>query len=420
MGRTAFFLRAYNDIDHIAPVIWKFIKKGEKPIVIFHTDVDYENDYRIKFLLSEGEVEIIRDLDAKYLRFQKVSKSLLYRINYKLYRLKRNPRTFLGRLHRKFSFDCSNEVEFLLKNEISQCVFEWGTPFERGEVINKYFIAAKGQGITTLCLPHGCNMFTHSDVNEGYRALMIKGGIADQSFRREYDYYVFQNPFRRDGWVKWGYNPVKTFAWGSARWCPEWQKLNQKICPKFVPQKNSDQRYKIVFMQYQSNYNIDKDLIWSLLSAIASNNKIQLIIKDSTRHGTNYSSKQFLENYGNVQNVEFVGNEANSPALIECSDCVIAFGSSIGIEALIQNKPLINPHYLISNRTHYEKFNAALNAGSQKDVILHLEKLINEREYNIPDENKQKLFKEFIYGGKEDHDVLESYYGKITEGYLSY
>ena len=51
MGRTAFFLRAYNDIDHIAPVIWKFIKKGEKPIVIFHTDVDYENDLR-EFLKS--------------------------------------------------------------------------------------------------------------------------------------------------------------------------------------------------------------------------------------------------------------------------------------------------------------------------------------------------------------------------------
>ena len=220
MGRTAFFLRAYNDIDHIAPIIWKFIKKGDKPVIIFHTDIDYENDYRIKFLLSEGEVEIIRDLDEEYMKFQKVSRNVFYRIRYKLYRLKRDPGTFLGILHRKFSFDCSNELKFLLDNGISQCVFEWSTPYGRGEVIDKYFSAAKGRGITTLCLPHGCNMFTHSDVNEGYRALIIKGRIPDQTQRREYDYYVFQNPFRRDGWVKWGYNPVKTFAWGSARWCP--------------------------------------------------------------------------------------------------------------------------------------------------------------------------------------------------------
>ena len=63
MGRTAFFLRAYNDIDHIAPVIWKFVKAGDNPVVVFHTDIDYENDYRIKFLMSEGEVQIFRFLD---------------------------------------------------------------------------------------------------------------------------------------------------------------------------------------------------------------------------------------------------------------------------------------------------------------------------------------------------------------------
>lgn len=420
MGRTAFFLRAYNDIDHIAPVIWKFIKKDEKPIVIFHTDVDYENDYRIKFLISEGEIEIIRDLDAEYLQFQKVSRNLFYKVRYKLYRLKRDPKTLLGKLHRKFSFNCTKEMDFFLDNGITQCVFEWGTPYDRGEVINKYFIAAKGQGITTFCLPHGCNMFTHSDVNEGYRYLMIKGGIPDQTFRREYDYYIFQNPYRRDGWVKWDYNPVKTFAWGSARWCPEWQKINQKICPEFAPKKEPAKRLKIVFMQYQSNYNIKKDLIWSLLCTIAEDKHNQLVIKDSTRYGTHYSSKKFLKKYGNIENVEFVGNETNSPALIEWSDCVIAFGSSIGIEALCQDKPLINPHYLISNRTHFEKFDAALNAGSEIEVMSHIEKLLRNSNYNVLAKGKRKLFTEFIYGGKDKHDVLESYYSKITNEYLSY
>ena len=86
MGRTAFFLRAYNDIDHIAPVIWKFIKKGDNPVVIIHTDIDYENDYRIKFLISEGPVEIFRDLDEEYMKFQKVSRNLFYRVLHKKFR----------------------------------------------------------------------------------------------------------------------------------------------------------------------------------------------------------------------------------------------------------------------------------------------------------------------------------------------
>ena len=420
MGRTAFFLRAYNDIDHIAPVIWKFIKKGDNPIVIFQTDIDYENDYRIKFLLSEGEVEIIRDLDAEYIKSQKISPSVFLKIYKKLYILKRNPKKLLGRIHRKFFFDCSKEMKFLHYNNVTQCVFEWATPYIRGEVIERYFIAAKGQGITTLCLPHGCNMFVHSDVNSGYRKSIISGRIPNLIDRNEYDYYIIQNPYRRDGWVKWGSNPMSTFAWGSARWCPEWQKLNQEICPEFVPKKDPGKRFKIVFMQYQSNYNIEKDLIWSLLSTIAADNRIQFVIKDSTRHGTQYNSKQFMQNYGNNDNVEFVGNEANSPTLIEWSDCVIAFGSSIGIEALCQGKPLINTHYLISNRTHFEKFDAALNAGSESEVISHIEKLINNSDYNVQDKGKQKIFKEFIYGGKDKHDVLESYHSKITNEYLSY
>jgi len=420
MYRTVFFLRAYNDIDHISPIIWKFIKKGAKPIIIFHTDVDYKNDYRINFLLSEGDVEIISDIDNEYLKFQKSSKGIFFRFRYKLYRMKRDPRTLLGRLHRKFNFDCSNEMKFLLDNNIKQCVFEWGTPYERGEVINKYFIAAKGMGITTLCLPHGCNMFTHSDVNQGYRLMVIKGYIPDQTFRKEYDYYVFQNPFRRDGWIKWGYDPTKTFAWGSARWCPEWQKINQKICPEFIPKKRSDSRYRIVFMQYQNDYNINRNLIWELLAEIAMNHNIQLIIKDSTRHGTHYSSKKFIKDYAGNENVEFVGNEAHSPSLIEWSDCTIAFGSSIGIEALCQNKPLINPYYLISNKTHFEKFDAAFNAGDQNEVLYYINKLMNDKKYNVSEKNKREIFKEFIYGGEKKHDVLESYYSKISKEYLDY
>ena len=420
MGRTAFFLRAYNDIDHIAPIIWKFIKKNQKPIVIFHTDVEYQNDYRINFLQSEGEVEIIRDLDVEYVKYEGSSKNPIFRLKRRLYRLKRNHNKLLGKIYKKYSFDCSKEVKFLSENGVSQCVFEWGTPFDRGEVINKYFIAAKGIGLTTLCLPHGCNMFTHSDVNEGYRTMMIKGEIPDQTNRTEYDYYIFQNPFRRDGFVKWGCNPLKSLAWGSARWCPEWQQLNQKICPDFIPEKDAGERYRIVFMQYQSNYNIKSDLIWSLLSRIASNNKIQVVIKDSTRHGTNYSSNDFLKNYGSNDNVEFVGNEAHSPSLIEWSDCVIAFGSSIGVEVLCQDKTLINPHYLISNKTHFEKFNAALNAENEDGVLQYINKLIKKEDCEIDEISKKKLFTEFIYGGKESHDVLESYYNKISNEYLAY
>ena len=72
------------------------------------------------------------------------------------------------------------------------CAFEWSTPFARGELIEKYFFAAKGIGITTIAIPHGCNVFLNSDVTVGYRKLIQRGIIPDQSDTSLFDYYIFQ------------------------------------------------------------------------------------------------------------------------------------------------------------------------------------------------------------------------------------
>ena len=419
MGNIVFFLRAYNDVDHMTPIIWKFIKKGKTPIVVFHTNLPFKDDYRIRFLQKEGSIKILSMPDEKYIKYEKKDRNVIFRLQKKIYNLKRDKHSLLGRIHRR-SFNCIKEIEFLKENNISQCVFEWGTPYNRGEIIEKFFFAAKGLGITTFCLPHGCNMFTHSDVNKSYGNAIVRGRIPDQSARCEYDYYIIQNPFRRDGFIKWGLNPVKTFAWGSARFCPEWQQINLSICPKFEPKKQQDNRLKIVFMQYQIDYNLKVDKIWYLLNSIAEDERIQLVIKESTRAGKDYHSLNFLKKYASSPRVEFVGNEAHSPAIIQWSDCVISYGSSIGVEALLQNKPLINPTYLLLNRTFYEKLGVAFSASSKEEVMMYLNKILQDRSYNVPLHKKKLLYKEIIYGGREEHGVLENYYNKIKATYLLY
>ena len=76
---------------------------------------------------------------------------------------------------------------------------------------------------------------------------------------------------RRDGWVKWGYDPIKTRAWGSSRFYPEWQKINLKICPEISLAKDSQNKIKIVFMDHQKDYNVKVEKIWNLLDRIANN-----------------------------------------------------------------------------------------------------------------------------------------------------
>jgi hypothetical protein len=418
--KTAFFIRAYNDLDHFSPIIWKFIREKSKPIVVFHAKLDFVNDYRIKILKEAGEFEIYRFLDKEYVKYQKSGKGIIFKLFKKLYNLKRNPDKFFGKVHRGLFFDCSIEIGFLKKNNVGQCVFEWSTPYSRGEVIEKFFKAAKSTGITTISVPHGCNIYTHPDVNIGYRNLSKKGKIVDASRRNEYDYYIFQNPIRRDGWVKWGYDPLKTQAWGSGRFYPEWQKINLENCPKLNIKKEPGSRLKVVFMDHQKDYNVYVDKIWSLLNRIAENDQTFLVIKQSTRAGKDYHSKAFRTKYGNANNVEFVGNENHSPRLIEWSDCVINFGSSIGMEVLLQNKSLINPHYLHSNRTLFDKFDTALNAECEDEVMNYLKQIAKGDLDEDPVESKEIIYREIIFGGKDEHDVLQSYYDNITANYLNY
>ena len=94
--RVAFFLRAYNDIDHFAPIIWKCVKKGDNPLVVFTTDIDFKNDYRIKFLQKEGNIEIFQFLDKDYVRQPK--RPYFFK---KIYNLKRNPSRIIGKIYRK-------------------------------------------------------------------------------------------------------------------------------------------------------------------------------------------------------------------------------------------------------------------------------------------------------------------------------
>ena len=173
-------------------------------------------------------------------------------------------------------------------------------------------------------------------------------------------------------------------------------------------------------MDHQKDYNVYVDKIWHLLDRIAKNPDIFLVIKQSTRSGKDYHSKSFRNKYAKSKNVEFVGNENHSPKLIEWSDCIINFGSSIGIEVLLQDKILINPHYLHSNKTLFEKFDAALNASNEDEVISILLNILSGETPSISVESKNKIFKEIIYAGLNENDVIEKYYRNIISNKLLY
>jgi hypothetical protein len=423
--RILFFIKTYNDLDHISPLIWRAIKDGTNPILIFINKYPFDSDYRVKFLKNEGKLEILCITDDRHIKYNSGSGGILFKIFRRIYFAKKGileniHDSYLERYYKKLFFDCSKEIKFLKDNNITSCVFEHSTPSSNGMVTEKYFRASKAIGITTFSIPHGGNVYTSLDVNEDYVYLGRMGMLPRSTPRNEFDYYIHPDKIRRDSAVKWGYDHIKNQVWGSLRYYPEWQKINLKICPPVIIKKDPKTRKRIVFMDHQKNYCVFVDKIWELLDRIAKDDRVFLIIKQSTRSGKDYHTEYFKNKFLNSSNVEFVGNENNSPSLIQWSDCVINFGSSIGIEVLLQNKPLINPYYLHSNRTIFEKFNAALNASNEDDVIRYIDEIIDGTVTDIDQTNRERLLYEVVYGRKNYCNNLDYYYNQITSDYLNY
>jgi len=416
--RVAFFIRAYNDVDHFVPLIAQFILKKENPLVIINTDLNIEDDYRFNYLKSLGNVETIFDVDHEYVNFSK-NKGFIQNFLKKIYILRRNRKSILGRLYRNIFFDCKEQMQLLRSKNIRICAFEWSTPYARGELIEKYFFAAKGIGITTIAIPHGCNIFLNSDVTEGYRKKIQMGILPDQSDTKLFDYYIIQNQIRRDGWIKWGFDPIKTQAWGSLRFYPEWAAKNKEICPKFNFKDNPSGKIKIVFMQFQKEYNLKNELIFDTLKKISFIDNILLTVKDATREGKEYYDRNKKSKSLGNSLVGWYGNEIHSPALIEWADLVIVIGGSIGIEAILQNKTLIYPLYLNTNSTLYEYFQAAYCPNSYEELKEIITESLNGKKFpELPGANR--LIKEIVYAGKEEFNVPEKYYDEFKKINLNY
>tara|TARA_B100001964_G_C14049539_1_gene516376 strand:- start:173 stop:832 length:660 start_codon:yes stop_codon:yes gene_type:complete len=196
---------------------------------------------------------------------------------------------------------------------------------------------------------------------------------------------------------------------GSARFYPEWQELYLSLMPDFKSKNYSTDKIKVVFMLQQWGYKANKEETLALIDKLSTNENIYLVVKEHTRKGGRLSGT-YKAGFKHARNVEFTMKFPSS-ALIHWSDVVINMGSSIGIDAILQGKYLINPVYLHGNRTIYEETGACAIARNHEQVV---EEIINyQRNTTRPGGdykgNTRELIDMVVYGSKGSHNVLESY-----------
>ena len=417
MFRPLFVLRTYNDIDHIVPVIWKFIKMGSSPTIIFNSSYDYKSDNRIKFLISLGNINIIRMQDQKhekntiYLGSGKKFGFLKW-IYVKVYNQLRKPHTSLGKIYRKLFFDCSEEYNLFKENNFDIAIFEWGNPEMKGEIFEKIFTVAKGLGIPIFSLPHGLNVYLNSDIHQAYVSKIKKGLLPNFKPWNKYDKIIVQSKFHADHMNRFGIDDSRILVWGSARFSPEWQEINSSLYEEFLPSKKNNSKVNIVFMLPHWVYNVDKKNTIDLIYKISENKNLYIVIKDHTRGDTGTFPENHKEELSNRNNIEF-NAITSSTALISWSDIVINFGSSIGLDAIYKGKAVIYPRYLHKNFTIHDIYDSAVISESSTEVIEFLNKYSDNPSAIKKNNENDLLFKTVVYGSKEPFNILDYYYEQL-------
>ena len=284
----------------------------------------------------------------------------------------------------------------------------------KGFIFEKIFKAAKGLGITTFSIPHGLNIYTNSDIHYEYIKNLKKGILPNFSQWNSYDHVVVQTKYHKDHLTRFGLDRSRVNVWGSLRFCTEWQKINSELYDKFTTNKDSGNKIKIVIMMPHWNYNINKIKTIDLVKKIIGLKDIYLVVKDHTRGSTGAFPKNEKISLIKKNNVEF-DICTSSTSLINWSDIVINFGSSIGIEAIDKNKPTIYPKYLHSNKSIHDEINVTHNASKEEEVIQTISDFKSNKLNLLPKNNKSIFLSTVVYGGKEPYNVIDFYYSQILK-----
>ena len=411
-----FFIRQFNDIDHIVPIVWKMWSDGQ-PVSVFCLNPAYDLgcDYRLAFLRSKGvNVRYIYDehpprLDVRH-RSMRLASRLFYAASH---RLNVSTSGFWGaatdalqqhtaKLGKKFFKDTKKSyydlpwAQWLLKRTAAQALcFDHINPGQH--VVDVLLKAAEELSIPTFALPHGVFIYTNNDVRSG--------STEEDRFDKfnRFDYIVTQNALRRDVLVRAGVDAAKIHVLGSARYSDEWMAQNKTLLPRKMDTRSlADSGLKAVFMTTRFAYKIDVPRMLKTFDLLAAVDNLQLLVKPHTRSGGEakiYDSLP-LSNVSDLSSVE----------LCEWADIVLVIGSSILIEPLKLNKPVLYLKYLHTNTTQYEEMGACWTIHDEQELLQALAALQRNRHdvpYSQADANS--FLAEIVYGGEQKRDVLQVY-----------
>ena len=411
-----FFVRHFNDIDHITPIAWCLLK-GNNPVAVncMNARYDFWRDYRIQILRQEGAVvdELAREFENLHGQGCKRLHALMkycFRMEKALQkRSAQQPRkitrwsammagvvgTLCYTIARRLYYRVKWAHKILLHKGARAICFDHIMPTHY--VVGPFLSAAKTLGVPSLSLPHGVLLYTNEATKE-------KSGAQRRQLKfSRYDHIVAPNQLRKIALIKSGVSADKIALLGSARYCPEWMAQNWKILPKVLTESaHRSDKLKLVFFPSKPQCNVDLERLAATLEMLAAIEGIRVLVKPHTRAAGDMKMpvNARLKDASHVLTAELCG----------WADVVLVVGSSVVTEGLGRGKTALYLQYLHSNTTLFEEMKACWtirSEGDLKSAILALQ--MNKHDIPYRAEDVARYLKAVVQGGGEEEDVLGRY-----------
>ena len=420
-----FFVRHFNDIDHLTPVAWK-LHKDSYQVAVFCMNLGYDirQDYRLKFLKDQG-VAVDYLYDAFFEKRSPGHQFLYtlirtsYKAQQKLAHDYQGPSgvllKFLGRLvglAGTLFYEIARRIYYghrwarwvLERTNAQALCFDYILP--RLYVVDAFLKAARQMSIPVLALPHGVQLYTNEISNP-------KSTVTRRftKFNR-FDYIIAPNKLRKDILVKAGVAGDKISVLGSARYCRAWLKQNNEIVPKAAAKlSGSSEKLKVVLMPSKPQCRLDMERMFASCRLIAELNGIEAVIKPHTR-------TRKMDQFGNYPLPDV--SHVLTANLCEWADILLVVGSSVITEALMRGKPALYLKYLHDNTTLFEELGACWiihNEYELENALVSLQAQKADLPYS--EKNVAAFLAEVVYGGDANRDVLDAYEQFIVDCALS-
>lgn len=375
-----FFIRRFPDLDHFFPIIYHLAKDYGVPVSILCQNPDFKihDDFILNFLKKEFGIPAgyTHNVDQSFFRH------IVLKIFLKSRRIHPGLGTRLFNVYHHLPFHEKWAENLLAKLNPSLVImdFNQSSYLSTGRIVE----VSRKRGTPVVLMTHGVTM-----------RLSGLGRVDDIPMA---DYNILPNKMKMNYYQTNGAPVQHINILGAPRYCAEWERTYNNIlenafsCPD-LPQ--GDGKLKVLYFERPM---IGLDSRHEAYKTVERLDFVHSVFKERLEKKNPY----------------YKSTETPYPSarLIQWADVVVMSVSSIALEVLWHDKPLLFLKYLspAGEVCAFDKYEACWPIHSKDELIEAIKTLRENPDYRpYKKENVIQLFRDFVYNGDENKNIIEDH-----------